>query len=61
MPEEHFDLLQLLSRDPAQLRACPATVVRRNSGHAGLGCMWADKLPDHLFGEGSLVEFAAAV
>jgi hypothetical protein len=60
VPQKHLDLLQLPAGSPAQLRARAATVMGRDSGHAGSDGIGPDKLPNHLLRKGSFADHASA-
>jgi hypothetical protein len=59
--EHQLDLLKLATSGSAELRAGPASVMRRDAGDASIGRILLEHLPDNLFGHGFALYLVASI
>jgi len=61
MSKQQLNLLKLSARRPTELRARPATIMRRDARDASIGRILLEHLPDDLFGHGLALYLIASI
>src|SRR2546425_7252312 len=61
MPQQQLDLFKLAACRPAGLCAGPASVMRREAGHASISRILLEHLPDDLLGHGLALYLVASI